>query len=499
MNFQVPHLTLAFYGSAFPILFLCVSGVTALLMGVSKNCNAPKTNYYFNTVSLAVCLAALIRQYAISGAANEVFLSGGFIAGRLGFFAQGLIIGIALVVSLLMYASHIREKFFRGEIIALFHMVLAGMLTMVATDDVVTLFIGLELASIGVYALIGYVSPNKLSQEGAIKYFVLGSIAAAILLFGFAFLYAATGSLRISEISAAIGKISGHSWIELGAILVVAGIGFKMALVPFHMWAPDAYEGAPTGLTAFMATAMKTMIMVAAIRLFEHGLDGVHGVWIPVFGFMAAASLLFANIMALAQQSMKRMLAYSSIAHSGYMALAVTAMGGSATQYSTPSIIVYLISYVLVSLGAFAVIMWLENERCENIIIDDLTGLAKTNPYAAFALAVFMFSLGGMPPTVGFISKLYVFNAALSNNLVALVVIAAIGSTISLYYYMRIIVRMFMMDSTPVLGSLIKPTRSLVTMVVVTAAVVLIIALGTVLPEPMLRIARHTAGEITGG
>ena len=499
MNFQVPQLTVAFYGSAFPILLLCVSGIVALLMGVSRNCNTPKISHYFNTGVLTLSLMALIRQYAISGAANEVFLSGGFIAGRLGFFAQGLIIGIALVVSILMYASHIKTKFFRGEIIALFHMVLAGMLTMVATDDIVTLFVGLEMASIGVYALIGYVNPNKLSQEGAIKYFVLGSIAAAILLFGFAFLYAATGSLRISEISAAIGKISGHSWIELGAILVVAGIGFKMALVPFHMWAPDAYEGAPTGLTAFMATAMKTMIMVAAIRIFENGLDGVHGVWIPIFGFMAAASLLFANIMALAQQSMKRMLAYSSIAHSGYMALAITAMGGSATQYSTPSIVFYLVSYVLVSLGAFAVIMWLENERCENIIIDDLTGLAKSHPYAAIALAVFMFSLGGMPPTVGFISKLYIFNAALSNNLIGLVVIAAIGSTISLYYYMRIIVRMFMMEASPVLGSLIKPVRSKSTMVIVATAVVLIILLGTVMPESMLRVARHTSGEITGG
>jgi NADH-quinone oxidoreductase subunit N len=244
---------------------------------------------------------------------------------------------------------------------------------------------------------------------------------------------------------------------------------------------------------------MKTMIMVAAIRIFENGLDGVHGVWIPIFGFMAAASLLFANIMALAQQSMKRMLAYSSIAHSGYMALAITAMGGSATQYSTPSIVFYLVSYVLVSLGAFAVIMWLENERCENIIIDDLTGLAKSHPYAAIALAVFMFSLGGMPPTVGFISKLYIFNAALSNNLIGLVVIAAIGSTISLYYYMRIIVRMFMMDASPVLGSLIKPIRSKSTMVIVATAVVLIILLGTVMPESMLRVARHTSGEITGG
>ena len=499
MNFQVPQLTLAFYGAALPVILLCITAITALLMSVSKRCAGASGLIALNYAAILLSLGAVLRSYMNSGAASEVFLSGGFLAGKLGFFGQGLILLIALVVSMLIAAGHLSAKFFRGEVIAIFHIVLAGMLTMVATDDVVTLFVGLEMASIGVYALIGYTNPNKLSQEGAIKYFILGSVAAAILLFGFAFLYAATGTLRISEMSASIGKISGHSWIELGTILVIAGIGFKMALVPFHMWTPDAYEGSPTGLTAFMATAMKTMIMIAAIRLFENGLDGVHGVWVASFGFMAAASLLFANIMALAQQSVKRMIAYSSIAHSGYMALAIAAMSGSASQYSVPSIVFYLIAYVVVSLGTFAIIMWLENERCENIIIDDLTGLAKVHPRAATALAVFMFSLGGMPPTVGFISKLYVFNAALSNNMVGLVVIAAVGSTISLYYYMRVIVRMFMMEPGPVLGSLIKPSRSMVTSAIVAVSVIAVVLMGTILPEITLRVARHSTSEITGG
>lgn len=499
MNFPIPDLNLSFYSSALPIILLSLTSIIALLMGVSKKCNSVKSAMWINNLSLLATLLIIIRLYGITGAASEMFLSGGFVAGRLGYFGQGLIVGVALVVSLLMGDSYIKAKFFRGEIIALFHMVIAGMLTMVATDDLITLFVGLEMASIGIYALIGYTSPTKLSQEGAVKYFILGSIAAAILLFGFAFLYAATGTLRISEISVAIGKISGHSWVELGAILTIVGIGFKMALVPFHMWTPDAYEGAPTGLTAFMATAMKTMIMVAAIRVFENGLSGVHGVWVPVLGFMAASSLLFANILALAQQSVKRLLAYSSIAHSGYMALALTSMSGGVRQYSVPSILFYLISYVVVSLGAFAIIMWLENERCENIIVDDLTGLAKQHPFAAVALSIFMFSLGGMPPTVGFISKLYIFNAALSNNLVGLVIVAAIGSTISLYYYMRVIVRMFMMEGSPVLGSLIKPNRSMVTTWIVGGSVAIILLLGTVLPESALRMAKHSAAEVSGG
>jgi NADH-quinone oxidoreductase subunit N len=410
-----------------------------------------------------------------------------------------LILWIALVVSLLMRASYLNSKFYRGEVVALFQMAIVGMLTMVSTDDLVTLFVGLEMASIGVYALIGYTSPNKLSQEAAIKYFVLGSIAAAVLLFGFSFIYAATGTLHISEISAAIGKVNNHHWVELGTLLILAGVGFKMALVPFHMWTPDAYEGSPTGLTAFMATAMKVMILIAALRLFEQGLDGVHGVWLPAVGFMAAASMLFGNIMALAQQSMKRILAYSSIAHSGYMALAIASMSGTAHIHQVPSIIFYLMSYIIVSLGAFGIIMWLENERCENIIIDDLSGLAKKHPWASFALAVCLFSLGGMPPTVGFISKLYIFNAALSNELVALVVIAVLGSTISLYYYLRIVVRMYMMDANPALDGLIKPVRSNIIIGVVAIAVVLLLAIGTVLPESFMNIARSSAGEVTGG
>jgi NADH-quinone oxidoreductase subunit N len=499
VNFQIPQLTGAFYLAAFPILFLCFASIVSLLVGVSKKTSDTGFIYGFHLIALLVTLGASMRQYLMAGSVSETFLSGGFSSGRLGFFAQALIVAIALVVSVLMGESYLKQKFFKGEIIALFQMTLAGMLTMVATDDLVTLFIGLEMASIGVYSLIGYVHPTKLSQEGAIKYFVLGSIAAAILLFGFAFLYAATGTLRISEIATSSGKISAHPWIELGTILTMVGVGFKMALVPFHMWTPDAYEGSPTGLTAFMATAMKVMIFVAGIKLFENGLDGVHGVWVPVLGIMAAGSLLFANIMALAQQSVKRLLAYSSIAHSGYMALALAAMGSGIRQYSVPSILFYLVAYVFVSLGTFAIVMWLENERCENIIVDDLTGLSKQHPFAAVALAVFMFSLGGMPPTVGFISKLYIFNAALSNNLVGLIVIAAIGSTISLYYYMRIIVRMFMMDASPVLGALIKPNKSNLTIVVVAASVAFILLFGTALPETLLQFARHTSGETAGG
>ena len=499
MNFVVPNLDQDFYAAASPTILLCVTSLVALLMSVSKKQSSPKIINAFNISAIFVVFFLAIRNFVLGGKGSQVFLSGGYIEGRFGDFAQALMLFVALVISLLMSASYIKEKFNRGEIIAIFHMVLAGMLAMVSTDDLVTMFIGLEIASLGTYALVGYTHPTKLSQEAAIKYFVLGAIAAAILIFGFGLIYASAGSLRISEIGPAITKIGRNSWLELGVVLTLVGIGFKMALVPFHMWTPDAYEGAPTGFTAFMATAMKVMIMIAAIRLIEFGLDGVQSVWLSAVGFMAAASLLFANIMALAQQSVKRLLAYSSIAHSGYMALALASMSGTSHTHQVPSILFYLVSYVFVSLGAFAIIMWLENERCDNIIVDDLSGLAKNHPWAASAMAVFMFSLGGMPPTVGFISKLYIFNAAINNNLIFLVVIAAIGSTISLYYYMRIIVKMFMTDVNPALGGIIKPVRSPVTTIVVAISVALIMLFGTAEPESLMRLVKLSAAEISDG
>ncbi len=492
MNFTLPVLTPDFYLSAAPTLLLCLSSLTLLMMAVSTD---KDTNHepvkYVNLGALLLALGFAFRTFLAPVSGGQVFLNGGYLVSTLGDFAQVLILIIAIVVSLLMGSSYLKQQFLRGEMMSLFHMTLVGMLAMVNCDDLITLFIGLEMASIGVYALIGYMHPSKVSQEAAVKYFILGGIAAAILLFGMAFLYATTGTFRISELALAIPKVSGNLWAQLGGTFLIAGIAFKMALVPFHMWTADAYEGAPTGLTAFMATAMKVMVVVAAIRVFDQGLSGLHNLWVPSIGFVAAASLLFANILALAQQSVKRLLAYSSIAHSGYMALAFAAMSSTGQSHQVPSVLFYLLAYTIVSLGTFAVIMWLENERCENIIIDDLAGLAKKHPKAALALAVFMLSLGGMPPTVGFISKLYVFNAALSQGLIALVLIACVGSTISLYYYLKIIVKMFMTDANPALGGLIQPKRSSVYIAVIAAAVILIIVAGTVAPEPMMELVRR--------
>jgi NADH-quinone oxidoreductase subunit N len=232
-------------------------------------------------------------------------------------------------------------------------------------------------------------------------------------------------------------------------MLVMAGIGFKLALVPFHMWAPDVYESAPTSLTAFMATGVKAMIILFTIRLVTNGLLPAGHLWGTVLAFMAAASLIAGNTMGLVQSSLKRMLAYSSIAHSGYMAIAACAVAGAGYELPVQALLYYVVTYSIISLGAFAVIMWLETDEIDNLQLDDIAGLSKTHPLASFALAVFMIALAGLPPTVGFMSKFFIFNAAISANLMGLVIIGVLGSTISLYYYLRTIVKMYMTEQLP--------------------------------------------------
>jgi NADH-quinone oxidoreductase subunit N len=359
----------------------------------------------------------------------------------------------------------------------------------------VTLFVGLELSSIGLYAVVGYLLPSRRSQEGAIKYFVLGSFAAALLLLGFGLLYAATGTMRLSEVVEVVPKMADHNWVRLGVLLSLVGLGFKLALAPFHLWAPDVYESAPTGIAAFMATSVKVMILVVVARLFGNSLVSTHDVWLPALMFLAAVSMILGNIMALVQSSLKRMLAYSSIAHSGYMAIAMCAAGVGSAEFPVAAILYYLLGYAIVSLGAFGVLMYLEDAQRDNLMLDDLAGLSNSHPWAAFALACFMFSFAGMPPTVGFIGKLFVFKAAIDSQLYGLVIIGAIGSAISLYYYLRVIVKIYM-SQPATMGEGLTSRKSVMGSVLLTLALALAFLMGTVLPAPIFKVLISTSQEV---
>lgn len=492
MSFTFPTISREFYLAALPILILCVGSIVAMLQGVYKAVSKPSSVFVVTMLSL---LGAMVASLVGTPAVETSFLDGAYLSGALAQFGQVMILVIAIIVGMLFRETYNAARFFRGEIAALYLMIVCGMLVMVSSEDMITLFVGLELSSIGLYAVVGYTNPTRRSQEGAIKYFVLGSFAAALLLFGFALLYASTGSMRLSEIVDALPRLVDHNWVRLGVVFSVAGLGFKLALAPFHLWAPDTYEAAPTGITAFMATTVKVMILIVAMRFFASGLTPIYDVWLPALMFLAMLSMILGNIMALVQTSLKRMLAYSSVAHSGYMVIAVCALGGQGGGFPVAAILYYLVGYTIASLGAFAVLMWLESEGNDNLLLDDLAGLVKTHPWASFALAFFMFSFAGMPPTVGFIGKFFVFNAALSNHLYGLVIIGVIGSSISLFYYLRVIVKMYMSEPVKVAAPL-APCRSFVITGLVVIAVSAGLLLGTALPGPVMESMGKASQEV---
>ena len=497
MSFVFPNLSLEFYLAAMPVIILGIGSIITMLQTVFPTGGSqPKA---VAAVTIASLVASIIACLLWMPTIETPYLYGSYLAGSLGQLAQVAILGVATVVGLFFFGSYLNDKFYRGEIASLYLMVVMGMLVMVTSEDLITLFVGLELSSIGLYAIIGYVHPTRQSQEGAIKYFVLGSFAAALLLFGFALVYAGTGSLRLSEIARILPLVADHSWVRLGSLFVLIGLGFKLALVPFHLWTPDAYEAAPTGITALMATASKIMILVVTLRFFAAGMSELYHVWLPAMMFLALASMILGNIMALVQTSLKRLLAYSSIAHSGYMAVAICAIGGVGEEFPLAAILFYVASYTVISMGTFGIIMWLESDHFSSLQLSDLRGLYKKHPLASFALTVFMFSFAGMPPTVGFMAKFFVFNAALTNGFYSLVIIGVIGSSISFYYYLRVIVQIYMKSEDPAVAGqpILSPRPSVMVGTIVGAAVVMTLLFGTILPNTGLQFFRGPAFEIS--
>ncbi len=497
-TFDIPNFSKEFYSAASPIFILFIGSLITLMFGVSKSACSPKTSFVTSVGTIILALAALISNATNDNMAINSYLSGSFVSGSATLFASTLILILALATVFVFWDHYTKLKFFRGEIQSLFLMVVAGMLVMASADELISVFVGLELASIGTYTLIGYIAPNRFSVEGAVKYFILGSVAAAILLMGFGFLYASTGSLAIFDILNGFSKLTDHAWYKLGLLFTLVGLSFKLALMPFHRWAPDAYESAPTPLTAFMATAMKVMILTTFLRIFAAAPGHIGSTALPIMLFMAAISIIAGNTMALVQVSLKRMLAYSSIAHSGYMAIALCAAFEGGGQAAVSAVFLYLISYSIVTIGSFAILAWFETEEITNITLDDLNQLYHKHPKASLSLAVFLFSLAGMPPAAGFMSKFLIFSSAISKGLVGITIIAAVGSTVALYYYLRVIVRMFM--SKPVQSfQLSEPKRSFSIQFIVGFCVFATLALGTVLPQRSIEFVKAMASELVKG
>ncbi|HJT19262.1 MAG TPA: NADH-quinone oxidoreductase subunit N [Nitrospira sp.] len=354
-------------------------------------------------------------------------------------------------LTILMSLPYLKvERLQLGEYYGFILLTLSGMMVMVSGADLLTIYLGTELMSLSLYVMAG-LKRSPRSLEASAKYFVLGAFSSGLLLYGISLLYGATGGTRLAAIASAIGTRGFEDPLLLIAtILLAVGFGFKLAIVPFHMWTPDVYEGAPTSVTAFMAVASKAASFAAFLRVFVEGLGGLKADWSVLFLALCLVTLILGNVVAIVQTNFKRMLAYSSIAHAGYAMIGVVAagrgMGESAGATGLASVMLYLVMYAFMTLGAFAVIGMFRKGGLEGEEIEDFAGLAKRQPLAALLMLVFMVSLAGIPPTAGFIGKFYVFMAAVEAGLTWLAVIALIFAAVSAYYYMRVVMVMYMRE-----------------------------------------------------
>ena len=367
---------------------------------------------------------------------------------------------------------------------------IVGMMLMGQATDLLVIFLALETMSIAVYVLTGIRRDQQQSTEAAFKYFLLGAFASSFFLYGIAFLYGTTGTTNIDELSTRIAaqSMSGNPMILLGIGLLIVGFGFKMAAVPFHMWSPDAYEGAPAVVTGFMSTGVKAAAVAAFVRVFLKGLDPMIADWAPVLWWIAAATMIIGTVVGVAQTSLKRMLAYSSIAHGGYLLAGLVA----GNEVGKAAILFYLAAYALTNLGAFGVIALLGTRERANDDLRDYAGLWYSHPALATLMTFFLLSLGGFPPTAGFIAKWYIFSAAVGSGYYGLAIIGVLSSVVSVFFYLRIVVMMYMTerDARPVPAPI-----SRLAMAGLMVAMLGVLYLG-VLPTRLIELAQQSIGTI---
>ena len=395
----------------------------------------------FSVVALAIPIAFTVMLWGES----ESSFGGMLVLDGFSLFFKFLILSIAalVIISSVDYVNKFAR--FQGEYYALILFSAGGLMLMASTGELISIYVALELSSISLYALVSFLKDSK-SSEAGLKYMILGAISSAVLLFGMAFVYGLTGTTHLEQIADKVSALvsSGQLWdspaLILGMILMVAGFGFKIASVPFQMWVPDVYEGAPTPITAYLSVASKAAGFAVILRVFytAFGIPLLSDNWAMVFAVLGAISMTIGNVVALAQTNIKRMLGYSSIAHAGYLMVGLAAV----SSLGRSGILFFLATYALANLGAFIAIIAISNKTGSDEI-SDYTGMARRSPVLALVLAFCLISLIGIPPTGGFIAKIYIFNAAIQQDLLWLVIIAVLNSVISAYYYLRVVKVMY--------------------------------------------------------
>jgi NADH-quinone oxidoreductase subunit N len=461
-----------------------VVGIGALLLMLAEAFAKRGGGFALGTALVLFCaavFAGVVWMYGVDRLEDVSALSPWIIVDNFTLFFEMLLCLSGALAALLAggyMPEHLLEK---GEFYWLLLFSTFGGMMLSAAGDALTLFLGLETMSIGAYAMTAFRRANPRSAEGALKYFLLGSFAAAILLYGFALIYGATGHTDLAGIGRAKLSPAATPMFVLGAALVLVGIVFKVSAVPFHAWTPDAYEGAPTPATTFMAAAIKSaafamLLRVLVLALSDQAWSSWATGWPPVVATLAALTMTVANLVAGRQESVKRMLAYSSIAHAGYALVGVTALMRNATE-SAASVLFYLLAYSVSTVGAFGALILCGSRGREAVSYEDLSGLGKRHPAPALAFSLFLVSLAGIPPTAGFFGKWLIFRAAIDNGLYALVVLALLNSVVGAYYYLRVLVYMYMRE--PAAGAPVAvPMRSGYVSAALVLSAVLVLVLG---------------------
>ena len=425
-----------------PMLVMFLGGILFVISGASSRTVGGWQRF------LAIALYAVAVVYAVRlwNVESAPILGGMLVVDRLSLFLT-VLVAICAIGTILTSANYLgRFGMDRDEFLAMVFFSTTGMVVLVSAFDLISVFLGIELMSLAVYVLVAFRRRDFLANEAALKYFLIGAFAIGFFLYGVSLIYGVAGSTNFEDIASAVSQrgLARDPVFLLAIALVLAGFAFKVSAVPFHMWTPDAYQGAPTPVTSLMATAVKAASFGAFLRLFSMCFMPSRDEWVGIVWLLAVVTMTAGNLIALVQRNIKRMLAYSSIAHAGYILVGVAALDGESVNAAS-SVMFYVLVYAFMTLGAFALVSAIEKRGITRGLEEpDYAGLGLQHPFLGFCTAVFMFSLAGIPPTAGFFAKYYVFSAAVDRGMVGLVVIAVLNSALSLYYYLRVIVAMYM-------------------------------------------------------
>ncbi len=440
--------------------------------------------------SLAAAIASILLYRQLAPGQSIALMGEMLVADRTGYVLTALFC-VVTAMTALMTPAHQREHEWQiGEFYGILLLSASGMVMLALAANLVTIFLGIETMSIGVYVMCAMRRRSRRGNEAAMKYFLIGAFATGFLMYGMALIYGAAGTTSLVELKAALPQTQNPGLVVAGAFLLVVAFGFKVAAVPFHMWAPDAYEGAPTPVTAFMAAAVKAAAIAAMMRVFGIALGGEiipYGTlgWASPLVVIAAITITIGNISAVRQDNIKRMLAYSSISHAGVLLVGICALGlGSPT--ANAGLVYYLIAYSFTTMGAFAVVAYVGSRGRERLLVDDWAGLGTQYPAAALAMTICLLSFGGVPPTGGFFAKFYIFKAAMEvydGQLLWLVAIGVVNSAISIFYYLKIVTAMYFREASQPFA----PTRSPGLLFVIVVCPFIILELG-LMPGWWLRL-----------